>query len=188
MKNPLLLLVALLTAFCVRAQKNQALPVPPELPIDSITHLITYEGVLDVRGVSSAELYKRMQEWFKTYYKNSSEVIRENDSVKYRMTGKPRFRIQNPPDKNGLKTDAGLIQYTIIVAAKDGRFRYELTEFNWKQPSYYPCERWLDTSLASWSPACYDYLRQLDSTTEQVVTNLHEFLSHAKGEKNRDDW
>lgn len=169
------------------AQKNVSEPAP-ELPIDSITHLITYEGVLDVKGVPAKELYQRMQEWFRSYYKNPTEVIRENDSIKFRMTGKPRFRIQNLPDKNGTKTDAGMVQYTILVAAKDGRFRYEISEFNWKQTSYYPCERWLDDKAVSWTPAFNEYLRQLDITVEQLVTNLHENLSTAKGKKDREDW
>jgi hypothetical protein len=188
MKKPILLFLLTLISLAVQAQRKVEAAFAPEMPVDSITHLITYEGVLEVKGVVAPELYKRTLDWFRSYYKNPSEVIRENDSLKMRITGKPRFKIQNPPDKNGLKTDAGMVQYTIMVAAKDGRFRYELTEFNWKQTSYYPCERWLDESASSFNPVYFDYLRQLDATAEQVVTQLHESLSHAKGEKNREDW
>jgi hypothetical protein len=49
-----------------------------------------------------------------------------------KMIGKPRFRLSNLPDKNGVKTDGGVTQYTITIAAKDGRFKYEITEVNWK--------------------------------------------------------
>ncbi|MFM2134992.1 MAG: hypothetical protein RL021_392 [Bacteroidota bacterium] len=188
MKRPLLLLIVLLVSQFIYGQKKSEPVEAPDMPVDEVTHLITYEGVNSVAGTSSSELYKRMQDWFKTYYKNPSEVIRENDSVKFTMTGKPRFRIQNLPDKNGIRTDAGNIQYTIMVAAKDGRFRYELTEFNWKQASYYPCEKWMDTSAVSWTPVYNEYLRQLDSTAEQIITSLQDFLSTAKAEKNRNDW
>lgn len=169
------------------AQKKTE-PVAPVLNIDSVTKLITYEGVLEVKGVDASTLYKRTLDWFNSYYKNPAEVIRENDSVKLKITGKPRFKISNPADKTGVRTDAGVVQYTITVAAKDGRFRYEISEFNWKQNSYYPCERWLDKSSASWLPAYYDYLSQIDVTTNQVIKELHKAVSIAKSAKDRDDW
>ncbi|MFM8432370.1 MAG: DUF4468 domain-containing protein [Bacteroidota bacterium] len=169
------------------AQKKQEL-IAPALNIDSVTKLITYEGVLEVKGVDASTLYGRTEDWFNTFYKNPAEVIRENDSVKLRITGKPRFKISNPADKSGLRTDAGVVQYTITVVAREGRFRYEISEFNWKQNSYYPCERWLDKSSQSWLPAYYDYLGQIDITANQVIKELHKALSVAKSQKNREDW
>ena len=169
------------------AQKKPE-PVAPALNIDSVTKLITYEGVLEVKGVDASTLYRRTVDWFNSYYKNPAEVIRENDSVKLKITGKPRFKISNPADKTGVRTDAGVVQYTITVAAKDGRFRYEISEFNWKQNSYYPCERWLDRTSQNWSPAYYDYLGQVDVTANQVIKELHKALSIAKSVKDRDDW
>lgn len=169
------------------AQKNIVAPTVT-LPVDSITKLVTYEGVVDVKGVTADELYRRMQLWFNTFYKNPGEVVRENDSVKYKMMGKPRFRISNPPDKSGLKTDAGIVQYTIQVAAKEGRFRYEISEYNWKQLSYYPCERWMDTKAQSWVPAYNEYMQQLDKYTKDLIADLQRTLSQAKPVKDRDDW
>src|SRR4051812_44882948 len=104
------------------AQKKQqpSLP-PPQLPIDSLTKKITYESVVEVNGVTAEQLYKRALQWFQSYYKNPAEVIREKDSVQFKIVGKPRFRISNPPDKEGTKTDAGVVQYSITVAARNGR-------------------------------------------------------------------
>ncbi|MFM7217436.1 MAG: hypothetical protein ACKO1U_05405, partial [Bacteroidota bacterium] len=65
----------------------------PVLPVDSITKLISYEGVSEVKDVAADVLYQRALQWFKSYYKNPTELIRENDSIKLRITGKPRFRI-----------------------------------------------------------------------------------------------
>ena len=87
-------------------------------------------------------------------------------SIKLKITGKPRFKIYNAPDKTGLKTDAGLVQYTITLAVKEGRFRYELTEFNWKQLSYYPCERWMDTKSQTHLPVYNDYLTRSTVTSK----------------------
>lgn len=92
------------------------------------------------------------------------------------MVGKPRFRLSNQPDKNGVKTDGGVTQYTITVAAKDGRYKYEITDVNWKQISVFPSERWMDTKSSSYSPAYNDYLQQLDKTALEVIAALKKQL------------
>ena len=187
MKKSLALLLLVFVAQISFAQKNA--PVAPVvLPVDSITKLITYEGVLEAKGVGADALYQRALTWFRGFYKNPGEVIRENDSIKLKITGKPRFKIYNAPDKTGLKTEAGLVQYTITLAVKDGRFRYELTEFNWKQLSYYPCERWMDTKSQTYLPVYNDYLTQVDGYVKDLVAKLHEAMTHEKPVKDRDNW
>lgn len=165
-------------------------PVTPyPVSIDSITKLITYQGVVEVPGVNKEELYMRINDWFQTYYKNPKEVIRENDSLKFIITGKPRFRLLSPPNKEGVKIGGNnLAQYTITVAARDGRFRYELTNFNWIQPSYYACEKWLDTKATSYLPVFNDYLQQLDEKAIEEITSLKSALMKAKSLKDKDKW
>src|SRR4051812_30545156 len=99
------------------AQKEKN-SVHVKVPVDSITKLITYEEVVEVKGMSAEIIYQRALSWFRKYYKNSGEVIRDNDIVNHVITGKPRFKIYNPADKEGTKTDAGLVQYTITVSAR----------------------------------------------------------------------
>src|SRR5689334_22200221 len=93
------------------------------MPIDKISKLITYTDVVQVKNVSAGVLYKRALGWFNTFYKNPTDVIRENDSTKGSIVGKSRFKIFNAPDKKekGLRTDAGLIMYTIKVNVREGR-------------------------------------------------------------------
>jgi hypothetical protein len=187
MKKIFVTILGIIFFTAVSAQK-EPLQTPFAVPVDTITKLIAYEGVVEVKETSAEELYKRLLGWFNTYYKNPTEVIRENDSIKYKIVGKPRFRMTNPADKEGLKTDAGNIQYTINVATKGGRYRYELTEFNWKQISYYPCERWLDTKAAGYLPVYNDYLQQLDKMAHDVINSLKNAASHEKSVKDRDNW
>ena len=188
MKIPVVVFILVsLISFNGNAQKsNPASAV--QLPVDSITKLITYEGVSQAPNLKAEVLYKRALSWFTSFYKNPSEVIRENDSLKFKITGKPRFKIYNPPDKEGTKTDAGLVQYTITVAAKDGRFKFELTEFNWKQQSYYACERWMDTKSQMYSPAYADYQKQLDLYVNDLIKKLKEAVLTEKPVKNKDNW
>jgi hypothetical protein len=184
-KSGIIFILLFVFSFSIKAQK-QAITVA--VPVDSITKLITYEGVTAVAGVSQDVLYKRAWSWFHTYYKNPAEVIRENDTIRFKIVGKPRFRISNPPDKDGLKTDFGLVQYTITVAAKDGRFKYEITQFNWKLQSYYACERWMDTKSPSYSPVYSEYLKQLDQYTNELIGNLKNAMMIEKPVKDKDKW
>jgi hypothetical protein len=181
------IIIALGMLFTANAQKQNAV-VPVSLPVDSITKLITYEDVIAVPGIKADTLYKKVKSWFNSFYKNPSEVIRENDSLKFKIVGKPRFKIYNPADKEGTKTDAGLIQYTITVAAKDGRFKYEITEFNWKQQSYYPAERWMDTKSQMYSSAYPEYLKQLDQYVKELIRDLKDAITHEKPVKNKNNW
>jgi hypothetical protein len=187
MKKPALVLCLTVISFISAAQKTP-LATPYAVPIDTITKLITYEGVVEVKNVSAEELYKRFNQWFHTYYKNPTEVIREEDSVKLNMVGKPRFRITNLTPNSAGKTDGGIVQYTITVTAKAGRFRYELTSFNWKQISYYACEQWLDTKSPQYSPLYNEYLQQLDKTALEVVNSLKNAVMVEKPVKDKDNW
>ena len=182
-----ILFFLLASALIAAAQKNAA-PAPVTLPTDSITKLITYEGVIQVQGVKHDVLYKRALDWFNANYKNPTEVIREQDSVKGAIVGKPRIRISNPPEKTGLKTDAGLVQYTITVAVKDGRFKYELTAFNWKQLSYYAAERWMDTKAPGYAPVYNSYLTQTDEYVRDLLKNLQQAMTTEKKVKDKDNW
>ncbi len=170
------------------AQKT--LPITPfPISMDTITKLITFQGVIEVPGVKKEELYSRINDWFHAYYKNPADVIRENDSVKLVITGKPRLRLLSPPNKEGVKIGGNnLAQYTITVAARDGRFKYELTNFNWIQPSYYACERWLDTKATSYLPIYNDYLQQVDSNAQKEIISLKNAVMKAKSSLDKDKW
>lgn len=181
--------LAIAIGFTADAQKKKETPLPPpELPRDNVTNKITYEEVVDVQGKQADELYRKILAWFKMYYKNPGEVIRENDSIGKSVTGKPRFRISNPPDKEGTRTDGGLVQYTITIAAKDGRFKYTLTDFNWKGNSYYACEKWYDTALPSHTGAMDEYLRQTDNYAKTTIADLKNSITNEKQVKDKNDW
>jgi hypothetical protein len=181
-------LILCLAYVSVQANAQQSTPLTPvSVPVDSITHKITYESVIEVKGVSADELHKRIVSWFNEYYKNPTEVIRENDSINHKVVGKPRFRLSNPPSKD-VKKDGGVTQYTITVGAKDGRFRYEITDVNWKQTSLFPAEKWMDTKSPSYEAVYNEYLNQLNQTTSEVIASLKKAVTEAKPVKNKDAW
>ena len=176
----------LLSAKISSAQDKQGFNTD-NMPIDKISKLINYTEVVQLKGVSTTVLYKRALTWFNTFYKNPSDVIRENDSTKGTISGKSRFKIYNAPDKTGLKTDAGLVMYTINVSVREGRYKYEITELNQKAASYTPLERWLDTSSRTYTKAYVGYLEQVDTEVREAIDNLKKAMSTAPPVK-KDDW
>jgi hypothetical protein len=178
-------LLAISTVAFSQKEKKMA---APQLPIDSSTKLITYEEVVQLGSEPAIEIYNRALSWFRTYFKNPGEVIRENDAQGHKVVGKHRFKIFNQPDKEGTKTEAGYTQYTISVAAKDGRYKYEITGFNWKQPSHYPAEKWMDKSAQYYTPAFDGYLQQLDEYTRALIANLKESMASTQPLKDKDKW
>ena len=112
-------------------------------------------------------------------------MIREKDSVNMKISGIHRFKITK--EVKGVKNDAGMVQYTINVAAKDGKYRYEVTKINWKQTSYYGIEKWMDKSAASYDPQYESFLAQTDQFVKGLIENLKKGMADT-GAKKSEDW
>lgn len=177
----------LLVATTGIAQKSKEQTPAPALPVNSETGLISWEGVNDITGISKDELYKRAMAWAQQYYKNPNDVLREKDPEAGKIVIKARFKIFNPADKKGTVTDAGDVMYTLTIQFKDGKYKYEMTKFTWMQASAFPCERWKDTSSASYKQEYAYYLTQLDTKASEVLLALRKGVS-TSGEKKQDDW
>ena len=92
----------------------------PSLPIDSTTHLITYSEVVKVDG-NKDELYSRAREWFAKTYNSAQSVIQMD--TKDKIVGKALMQVYY---KGG---DFGYINYTVSIYLKDGKYKYEITDF-----------------------------------------------------------
>lgn len=167
----------------IKAQDSQK----AKLPIDETTKLITYEKVQEISGVDKDSLYDKALNWCLTYFVNPNDVIREKDKEKGNIICKARFRIMNPADKKGFATDGGSVQYTLKLFFKDGKYKYEITEFNWKQTSYYPCEKWMDTSNQYYKPEFDYYLTQIDDKVKEISSSLAKAMM-LKAPVKKDDW
>ena len=157
------------------------------LPLDPKTNLINFTQVKEVGNTTSMELYQRALSWASTFYKNPTDVIRERDSISGSILCKARFKISNPADKKTPVTDAGNVMYTLKLQFKDGRYRYELTEINWKQQSYFAAERWMDKTSSSYQPNYDSYLQQTQTEANRVLSSLEKAMSTAPSAKT-DDW
>ena len=182
----LLFIFLLIYSSSLHAQKKEPFD-PHNLPVLVDTKVITYVEIIPVPGIHGMEVLTRGLNWFKSFYKNPTDVIRSVDSISGKIEGKARFKIYNPADKKGLRTDAGNVEYSIMLNCKEAKFRYFITGMNWKQASYYPVERWQDTTAQYYKKAYDYYLEQADSTVHGIIENLKSFMTKPPAEK-KDDW
>jgi hypothetical protein len=156
-------------------------------PVSDETKLINYEKIVEVADTKQDELFQRAVHWINAFYKNPGDVVREKNQDAGKILCKARFKIFNPPDKKGFVSDAGVVQYTLTLLFKDGKYKYQLTEFNWKQLSYYPAERWMNTGSPTYSPSYPHYLAQIDDFATKAMADLEQTLAVKKKEK-KSDW
>ena len=173
-----------LISFNSSAQKKGEEIIAPEMPINESTSKISYTNVVETPGDAKSQKEKSYK-WVSSYYKNSSSIIKSNTEKE--IIAHPRFRILNPKSKKGVQTTAGIVEYFVKIYFKDGKYKYELTDFNWKQTSKFPIEKWMDKESATYKKAYAFYLQQVDEYAKKTIASLEKAMS-AKTEAQKDDW
>jgi hypothetical protein len=120
----LMLLLALVAATPVAyAQKAKAEEEGPTLPVSPDTHQVDYTGVVDVPGVTQAQLYSRAYEWIAKYYNSAQAVIQMQDKESGKLIAQGRTKAYFKGH------EAGSITHTLSIYVKDGRYKYDITGF-----------------------------------------------------------
>lgn len=116
-----------LFGFCLCLSLPVAAQTPAPLPVDSLTHKITYTGVVLVAGASKAELYSRAREWFAATFGSSKAVLEMDDREAGKLIGKAYAQF----DFSGVfgQSLPWAMWRVIKVEVKDGRYRYTLDGF-----------------------------------------------------------
>lgn len=119
--------VLLLCALCLSlGAAGQVAPLP-SLPTDSLTHKITYQGVVQVPGASQLELYSRAREWFAATFGSSKAVLEVDDRESGKLIGRAYAQFEFSGGFG--PTVPWAMWRTIKVETKDGRYRYTITNF-----------------------------------------------------------
>jgi hypothetical protein len=150
----------------------QVLLTPSIVPIDTATKLITYTEVVQQAGIKDT-LYYRALGWVGRNYANSQDVTKIRDRENGKIQCKHRFKIYNTDKKDGSKIETGiLVQYTMNLNFKDGKYRYTITDFNMKGASYYPLEKWVNKTDPIYNANADNYLLQVDTYIKDLIKNL----------------
>lgn len=163
----------------VAAQENTA-----KLPVDPDSKLITYKEVVTVAG-TQAELFNRAIEWVNKQYKNPTEATKIRDAASGVI--EIIHRIELTTNDNGVNRGAGIVDYSMKIELKEGRYRYTITNFNYKDISRQPVERWMNTADKAYLPVWGNYLKQIDETANKLIQSL-KLTMQPPAPKKVDSW
>jgi hypothetical protein len=155
-----------------------------KMPVDSETKKISYKEVVTVTG-TPAELFNRAIEWTNKQYKNPVDATKVRDQASGVI--EIIHRIELKRKEQGATLTAGIVDYSMKLEMKEGRFRYTINNFNVKDISRQPLERYMDKQDKSYIPAWDDYLKQVDEYTRQMIESLKHGMQ-APAEKKADTW
>ncbi len=158
-----------------------------QLPI--IDGKITYTGVVQVDSLSSEELYKRSKRWFFDTYNSGKDVIQLDDKESGEIIGKGFFETYW---ESSFISGIGInVFQTIKVQVKDGRYKYEITDFKVKYyvaPSKYASASNVDEPLETWNTwreeNCNKIRAKIDIQVKGLITSFEKFVRT----KPQDDW
>ena len=167
------------------AQDPVSATIPaPEVPLEKESGRVVYTNVKQAGG-SQAELYGKIQSWFKGYFKNPNEVIKERDGERSMVIGKHGINIYRDMawGKEITQQKVGMVKYRIKVIAKDGRYKYRIDEIYLVKGTKEYVEMWLDKKLTdNEMNQNHHFLTQVDEHMRGLIEDLHELMSAAAPE------
>ena len=172
--------IVLFSGLTVCGQKPKSVhnSFPPDMqPFDENTKLVTYKEVVQQKG-SSETLYERALKWANTYYNNPTAV--KKDAVAGVIVCVSNIGIKTLSGDGKTFTPVGVVSYTLTIEAREGRYRYIITDLYKRESTRFPIERWFDTSRPEWSPARYDHLHQIDEFVKKLIEDLKEGMQPEK--------
>lgn len=89
---------------------------------------MTISDVVQVDSVRKDDLFIQAQKWFSEIYRDSKSVLQITDKEAGVLTGKANFYYEGPYVGSALMNS--VVTYTISVYVKDGRYKYEIGNFN----------------------------------------------------------
>lgn len=193
MKRILLLLLVCLPFLGV-AQKGA-----PVLPIDKETGRIIYTEVVPVDSATTQqELFSRGREWFAKAYKNSNKVIQLEDKENGKLLGKALMQVY---DKTlGISHESGYMNYTIALYMKNGRYKYEITNFHHtgqysgqsRIPDFGVAEGMINTKKkvmgVSYQKTFNTCLSQMDSNMKDLISELKTHMAKSSANAKQTEW
>jgi hypothetical protein len=160
---------------------------------------LTYTEVVQVDSVSKTELYNRAKVWFATAYNSSNDVLQMDNKEGGELIGKAILNYR-PTVLSRSEQTRGNIKYTIKIFIKDGRYKYEITNFihdpygnqygkssmglittEKECPTPRPMEK-------AWSNKVWnDIKNQIDSNMKSLIVSLKKDMIKTS-ESNKNDW
>jgi len=91
---------------------------------------LTYSEVVEVSGVNKDELFVRGREWFNENFKSSKDVLQVTDKDNGELLGKGIMEVTYTYRYLGERTITSDVGFQMNVWVKDGKYKYEMTNFS----------------------------------------------------------
>ena len=173
------------------------------LPGDSEGNIFFEEVVKVDSNLTKQELYVNAKEWFAKTFVSAQDVIQMDDKEVGRIIGKGNMEYNSTIyyGSNGTK---GWIRYTVTIQVKDGRYKYEISNFVHEGNSLNSygafsfglitnnadCTTQV-TSTASpkWKNKVWNDIKiRIDSYTPLIISSLKEEMSKSPEFYEDEDW
>ena len=115
------LLMAGVSTYLTIAASIEVFKAPPQ----DVSGKFAYQEVVQIEAAPAAELYSRAKAWGATAYRSMKDVQQLDDKDAGRVILKGNFTVIF----SGLFSVPLTISHTLTIEAKDGRYRYQLTDF-----------------------------------------------------------
>ena len=151
--------------------------------IDGETGDYKYEDVVSVEGISKTQILERANNWFNEYYKNTTPA--EKDSIGFTNMAKFEFKWKFIQKYISIE-----LFYDVSVKAKDGRYKYIITNFkNGKTVNGNIDAAPLKTYIERF-PGKYqiNIEEPVDAEITKVIESLEYFIVNKKLYNEKDDW
>ena len=150
---------------------------------------VTYTGVVQVDSIPKDELYKRAKRWFVDTYNSGKDVIQLDDKENSEIIGKGFFEeLWMVTFYGGTKVN---VWQTIKIQMKDGRYRYEITDFRMKyfvSGSQYSSSSNVDVAFEEWNKGRDTNNQKFYPKVDAHVNALIESLKKTMTTKAKNDW
>lgn len=159
----------------------------PKLPIDSITKEITYSEVVKLDSTFTKDkLFSNAKLWISKTFNSSKSIIDTEDKQEGVIIIKPMFQAYHRA--LGMDHNSGHIEYTLKIFIKDGKYKYEITDFyhngrynNFQ--TYGNCTKMINTKdkvMGISYQKKYDYyLKQIDEHSNALINDIKKSMSQS---------
>jgi hypothetical protein len=174
----------------------------PNLPIDPLTHLITYTELVKVDGsLSKEKLFSKAGDWLDAAFRYSPGAIQSDDSNAGKIVARESMMINDVS-----------YHYTIVIYIKDGRYKYVFTNFyaapqlsvfqgNSQITDYGHCEQMINPTkeeykhmlraaiqIGSYQKGLNGILSQMDKNIRAQISSLKSSLESLSPDTASGDW
>ncbi|WMJ75219.1 DUF4468 domain-containing protein [Cytophagaceae bacterium ABcell3] len=156
------------------------------LPIDEETGKVMFSEVVPVDNNNQKDLFTKAR----NVGSSKKEDILKDDEAEGIFKTKGKFGVKYPSPMRGMMHD-GTVSYTLSIMVKDGRYKYEITDFEHSSPKA------SGGKLESKLPECGKYTltesgwstikKETKKEVEGIIENLKAAMAKAPA-ADKDDW